>query len=142
MKLYFPLQRVRLLNKWKCTYECYLCLLARLFFPSIPMPLHRAVEDVQFVSVFVITWLKGKILLRNYLLSTQLVMLASFKGAIVVNLFSSSLAVNVPSKGYLCDAKLTTPVAYCICKNTMFKVGVNFSTIFKIQEQRFSAQQN
>lgn len=44
--------RVRLLNKWKCTDECYLCLLAQLFVSSTLLPLHQAVDDVQFVSVF------------------------------------------------------------------------------------------
>ena len=44
--------RVHLLNKWKCTDECYLCLLApHSFFPSTLLPLHRAVDDVQIVSM-------------------------------------------------------------------------------------------
>lgn len=49
---YIFLCQVRLLNKWKCTDECYLCMLAQLFLSSTHLPLHRAVDDVQFVSVF------------------------------------------------------------------------------------------
>lgn len=131
MKLYFPLERVRLLNKWKCTDECYLCLLAQLLF-SFFFPLHPPALSCRPCPVRVwnvITWLKGKTVLRICLLRTQFVMFASFKGAIDVGFFLGS------------ECALRRPVASTVLAKTQrFELAWILAQF--LWSRNFSAQQN
>lgn len=111
----------------------YVCLLSSVFPPHPPAFAPNCPVCVRVPNV--IMWLKGKKISKGFVSRTQFVMFASFNGAIAVNFFFFFfffLAVNVPSNDYMCDAKLTTPVALTVLAKLQFKVWVNFSTIFMI----------